>query len=87
MAISDQLKDAINASGETHYRIGKESGVAAHVIHRWASGEREHLRSDTIDRLCDYFGLVLAAKKPGTKVKQATKKTTTKRKRRKKSSE
>ena len=80
MTITEQLRQAIADSGETHYRIGKESGVAPHVLLRFVSQERPHLRTDTVDRLCEYLGLELTRKKGATSDKQAGKKRVTSRK-------
>ena len=60
MTVSEQLKAAIRASNQTHYRIGKETGVDTRTLDRYMEGTRSHIRSDTIDLLCDYFGLELA---------------------------
>lgn len=87
MAITDQLRERIASSGETHYAIGKGANVAPQVLDRFASGERPYLRSDTMDKLCEYFGLELCPKTGETKRKQTGKKTAPKRKRRKKISD
>ena len=63
MKVSEHLRKAIVDSGETHYRIGKESGVDTKVIDRFVSRERPSVRSETIDRLCEYLGLELQPKK------------------------
>ena len=60
MTVSEQLRQAIVASGETHYRIGKETGTSPTVIDRFVSREREHLNTVTVDKLCAYLGLELA---------------------------
>ena len=60
MPVSEQLRKAIVAAGETHYRIAKETGLHAIALDRFVSGERSNIRIDTVDRLCDYFGLELA---------------------------
>lgn len=64
MTVSDQLRRAIIDSGLTHYRIGKDTGIDTKVIDRFVSGERPTIRSDTLDRLCEYLGLQLRPK-PG----------------------
>ncbi len=69
MTISEQLREAIAVSGETHYRIWKETGIRPQVLGRWMSGEREHLRTDTVDTLAEYFGLELKPKKRKQKAK------------------
>jgi DNA-binding Xre family transcriptional regulator len=61
--INEQLRKAIRATGETHYRIGKETGIDTRTLDRFMSGERPWLRSDTMDRLCEYLGLELRPKK------------------------
>ena len=61
MTVSKQLRRAIKAETrhKTLYQIAKESGVAWAVLSRFLTGERPTLRSDTVDRLCDYLGLEL----------------------------
>ncbi len=61
--VTEQLRNAIEKSGLTHYRIGKMSGVPPNVLDRFINGQRKHLRSDTIDRLCEALGLELKPKK------------------------
>ena len=99
--ISAQLRDAIGfavESGQTYYEIAKKSGVDWRVVSEFHSGQRTAIRIATADALCEYFGLELAekkpgtapkeaGKKPGTAPKQATKKPATTRKRPKKSAE
>jgi hypothetical protein len=97
MNVSEQLRQAIVESGETHYRIWKDSGVSSRIIDRFVDGTAD-IRVSTIDRLAEYFGLELtkkksgtapkeAGKKPGTAPKQAGKKPAAKRQRAKKSAE
>ena len=38
MALQDQLRQAIEDSGLSLYRIAKDSGIAYQVLHRFASG-------------------------------------------------
>ncbi len=61
--VTEQLRNTIEKSGLTHYRIGKMSGVPHTVLDRFISGERRCLRSDTVDRLCEALGLELKPKK------------------------
>jgi DNA-binding Xre family transcriptional regulator len=63
VTVSEQLRKAIVDSGETHYRIGKQTGIDTRVLDRFVSGERPTLRSDTVDKLCEYLGLELRPKK------------------------
>ena len=58
MALQDQLRQAIENSGLSLYRIAKDSGVAYQVLHRFARGERD-LTLETATRLADYFGMRL----------------------------
>jgi hypothetical protein len=56
--INVQLKQAIAASGLTHYAIGKAAGVDPGVISRFTTGERT-LRLETVDRIAAALGLRL----------------------------
>jgi len=62
MNLPDQLRQAIEDSGLTLYRIAKGSGIAYPVLHRFASGERD-LTLTTASRLADYFGMRLTRPK------------------------
>ena len=59
--VTDQLRRAVEESGQTRYAISKATGIPASVLSRFVAGGRG-LRSENIDRLCDYLGLVLTAK-------------------------
>ncbi len=52
----DEIRNAIDASGKTRYRIAQESGIAESVLSRLMSGERG-LSIDALERLADYLGL------------------------------
>ncbi len=52
----DEIRDAIEASGKTRYRIAQESGIAESVLSRLMSGERG-LSIDGLERLVDYLDL------------------------------
>ena len=52
----DEIRDAIDASGKTRYRIAQESGVAESILSRLMSGERG-LSIDALETLADYLGL------------------------------
>ncbi len=52
----DEIRDAIEASGKTRYRIAQESGIAESVLSRLMSGERG-LSIDTLEQMADYLGL------------------------------
>ena len=67
MAVTDQLRQAVIESGDTHYRIWKETGVDVRALDRFVNGETSGMRGHNIDRLCDYLGLELRpVKKPST---------------------
>ena len=61
--VTEQLRNTIEKSGLTHYRIGKMSNVPPNVLDRFINGQRKHLRSDTVDRLCEALDLGLRPKK------------------------
>ena len=61
-ALADQLRAAICESGLTHYRLAELSGVAAAVLSRFASGERD-IRLETAGRIADVLGLELRPKR------------------------
>ena len=82
MAITDQLRKSIVESGETHYRIGKDAAIAPHILDRFVSGQRAHLRTDTVDKLCEYLGLELRPVRAPRK--QTGKRTETSRKQKRK---
>jgi hypothetical protein len=80
MTINEQLRTAIGDSGDTHYRIGKETGIAPSVLDRFLSRATDHLTGRNIDKVCEYFGLELCKTRQRTGGKQAGKKQPTKRK-------
>jgi transcriptional regulator with XRE-family HTH domain len=66
--IADQLKSAIRKSGNTHYRIAKESGISEPMLSRFMAGERD-LRLESAAKVARSLGLELAsvAKKKGAR--------------------
>ncbi len=54
--LSDQIRRAVDDCGQTRYRIGKETGIDASTLSRFASGERG-LPMNTLDTLADYLDL------------------------------
>lgn len=52
----ESIRAAIEASGETRYRIAKDTGIAESQLSRLMNGERG-LSVDTLERLADYLGL------------------------------
>jgi transcriptional regulator with XRE-family HTH domain len=55
----DELRNAILNSGQTEYRVAKESGVAQPVLNRFLRGERG-ISLNTAAKLCKYLRLHLA---------------------------
>lgn len=72
MTVSEKILSALREKidgGATVYVIAKAVGVSHSVIARFLSEERKQIRSETIDRLCEYLGLELVespAKLPAT---------------------
>ena len=58
MELQTQLRQAIEGSGLSLYRIAKDAGVAYPVLRRFAIGERD-LTLATASKLADYFGMRL----------------------------
>jgi transcriptional regulator with XRE-family HTH domain len=68
-AIAEQLRQAIEQSGKTRYRISLDSGISEAVLSRFVNGETD-LTMENADKLCAALGLrvVLQAKgKQGVK--------------------
>ena len=61
--MSDVLRDAIQESGLSAYRISKDTGLVVSSIIRFVDGETS-LRLDKADVLAEYFGLELKEKGP-----------------------
>ena len=76
MSVSEQLRSAIQDSLQTQtlYQVAKGSGVNWSALQRFVTGQRPYLRSDTIDRLCEFLGLELCQKKPQTTRQEPRKK-------------
>ncbi len=55
----DELRQAIIHSGETEYRVAKESNVAQPIVNRFLRGERG-ISLETAAKLCKYLRLHLA---------------------------
>lgn len=65
--LADDLKNAIKASGLTHYAIGKAAGIRPEIVARFVSGEREDIRIGTAGKIAAVLGLEL--KPIGTSIK------------------
>lgn len=59
--MSDVLRAAIRASGQTHYRISKNAGIAPDYLHRFVHGSRD-IRLTTAGKICKALGLELRKK-------------------------
>ena len=60
--VSDVLRDAIEQSGLTHYRLAKLVGTTPPVVTRFVTGERD-LRLGTAAKLAEVLGLELVKKR------------------------
>lgn len=56
--VSERIREAIEACGETRYRVAKETGVSQTTLSRFFKGERT-LSQEAIDALAGYLGLDL----------------------------
>lgn len=54
--VLDEIRTAIRTSGETRYRIAKETGISQAQLSRLMSGERG-LSIEALELLADYLGL------------------------------
>lgn len=54
--LTDQLRQAIDDSGKTRYRISKETGISESTLSKFCLGQRG-LSMDALDRLGEYLGL------------------------------
>jgi len=61
MSISEQLRQAIEKSPETYYRIAKDAGIDWGTLQRFVDGSRPNIRIETVDKLGAYLGLELTA--------------------------
>jgi transcriptional regulator with XRE-family HTH domain len=59
--VCDQLRDAVNRSGKTHYRVAKESGVSQPVLARFMGRQRD-IRAATFAKIAAALGLELRPK-------------------------
>ena len=59
--MSEQLREAIDKSGVSRYRIAQDTDIAESTLSRFVSGERG-LSMEAIDRLLEYLGLEVVEK-------------------------
>jgi transcriptional regulator with XRE-family HTH domain len=63
---SDQVRDAVDASGLSRYRICAEIGIGQATMSRFMSG-KGGLSMETLDRLAELLGLSVVARPKRTK--------------------
>jgi transcriptional regulator with XRE-family HTH domain len=67
--VSDQLRQAIDDSGLTRYRIAQETGISATALALFYNGQRG-LSSKALDKLGEFLQLTITlGRKPDTKGK------------------
>ena len=59
--VCDQLRGEIQASGKTHYRIGKDAGIKPEIVARFAREQRD-ITGKTFAKLAQALGLELRKK-------------------------
>ncbi len=65
--LSDQVRQAIDDSGLTRYRIAKATGIDESAIGKFYNGQRG-LSTDALDRIGEYLGLrIVTVRKPKRK--------------------
>ena len=63
LTMGETLRQAVRDSGQTLYRVAKDSGVPYATLYRFMSGERD-IYLETADKLRAYLGLQLARPRP-----------------------
>ena len=61
--LSDQIRLAIDECGLSGYRISVETGIDASAVAKFRRGERRGLSMASLDRLGEYLGLTITARK------------------------
>jgi ribosome-binding protein aMBF1 (putative translation factor) len=65
--LSEQIRVAIDASGMSRYRVCKEIGLSQSMMSRFMSGQAG-LSMEVVDKLGEFLGLEIAAKKQSANV-------------------
>lgn len=65
-SFSDQLRRLIESSGQTRYRIAKETGIDAATLCRFVNGQ-SGLSIDNLDTLAAHLGWTVSAKPAASK--------------------
>lgn len=67
--MTDQVRQAIDDSGLTRYRIAQDTGLDESTLAKFYHGTRG-LSLDNLDLLCEYLGVrIVVERKPTTKGK------------------
>jgi plasmid maintenance system antidote protein VapI len=62
MTLTEQLREAVNSSGLTLYRVAVDAGLPYAVVHRFATSQRS-ISLETADKLAELFGMRLTRPK------------------------
>ena len=71
--LTEQLKEAIRASGKSLYQISRESGVASPQLYRFVNGDRS-LTLPAVDKICRALRLQLVSQAEAPPAKKGRKK-------------
>ena len=66
---TEQIRHLIEASGQTCYRIGKETGIDTATLSRFMNG-KGGLSMPNLDTLAEYLGWTVTATKKATSTKR-----------------
>ena len=61
--LADQLRQAVSDSEWSLNSIARESGIPQPVLYRFVNGQRDAIRLDTADKLCQLFAMRLTKPK------------------------
>lgn len=62
--MSDQIRQAIDDSGQTRYRIAQKTGIDESALAKFYNGHRG-ITTATLDRIGEYLGLEIITRKGG----------------------
>lgn len=69
--LTDEIRQAVDASGKSRYRLCKELGIAQSTLSRFMS-RKAGLSLDTLDRLAELLDLhVTTGRRPAGKTKRS----------------
>ena len=63
--LTDQFRDAVNASQLTQYRICKETGISPATLSKFMTGERQGMSMDAINKLAVLLDLRIVSDRKG----------------------